>query len=132
MAEPRRIQLKRTKGWKMPENTLKVDRSTGFGNPFPIVKCTSINMGVTTDAWSVGTFTGPAMWFRESREEAAELAVKAYRAWIAHPAQSSVRARAKAILKGKNLACWCRLDAKCHADVLLELANPPAKHGEQE
>ncbi|MCP5036571.1 MAG: DUF4326 domain-containing protein, partial [Rhodobacteraceae bacterium] len=26
-------------------------------------------------------------------------------------------------LKGKNLACWCPLDAPCHADVLLELAN---------
>lgn len=27
-------------------------------------------------------------------------------------------------LRGKNLACWCALDAPCHADVLLELANP--------
>jgi len=26
-------------------------------------------------------------------------------------------------LRGKNLACWCKLDAPCHADVLLELAN---------
>ena len=26
-------------------------------------------------------------------------------------------------LRGKNLACWCRLDEPCHADVLLELAN---------
>jgi hypothetical protein len=26
-------------------------------------------------------------------------------------------------LRGKNLACWCRPGATCHADVLLELAN---------
>lgn len=26
-------------------------------------------------------------------------------------------------LKGKNLSCWCGKDEKCHADVLLELAN---------
>lgn len=26
-------------------------------------------------------------------------------------------------LRGKNLACWCRLDQPCHADVLLEKAN---------
>jgi hypothetical protein len=26
-------------------------------------------------------------------------------------------------LKGKNLACWCKPDSPCHADVLLELAN---------
>lgn len=26
-------------------------------------------------------------------------------------------------LRGKNLACWCRAGAPCHADVLLEIAN---------
>lgn len=26
-------------------------------------------------------------------------------------------------LRGKNLACWCKLDEPCHADVLLTLAN---------
>lgn len=29
-------------------------------------------------------------------------------------------------LAGKNLACWCRLDQPCHADVLLEIANTSA------
>jgi hypothetical protein len=27
-------------------------------------------------------------------------------------------------LTGKDLACWCPLDQPCHADILLELANP--------
>jgi hypothetical protein len=27
-------------------------------------------------------------------------------------------------LKGKNLACWCPLDAPCHADALLNLNQP--------
>ena len=27
-------------------------------------------------------------------------------------------------LAGKDIACWCPLDQPCHADVLLELANP--------
>lgn len=27
-------------------------------------------------------------------------------------------------IRGHNLACWCRPGARCHADVLLELANP--------
>jgi hypothetical protein len=26
-------------------------------------------------------------------------------------------------LRGKNLACWCKLSEVCHADVLLEIAN---------
>ena len=30
-----------------------------------------------------------------------------------------------AALREKDLMCYCPLDAPCHADVLLELANPP-------
>lgn len=26
-------------------------------------------------------------------------------------------------LRGKGLACWCKEDEPCHADVLLEIAN---------
>ena len=32
--KPRRVQLSRQKGWRMPANTVKVDRSTKWGNPF--------------------------------------------------------------------------------------------------
>jgi hypothetical protein len=28
-------------------------------------------------------------------------------------------------LRGKDLACWCKVDAPCHADILLVLANLP-------
>jgi hypothetical protein len=33
---PVRIQLSRAKGWRMPPNTVKVDRSTKWGNPFVV------------------------------------------------------------------------------------------------
>lgn len=33
-ATPRRIQRKRTRGWKMPEGAVYVGRPTIFGNPF--------------------------------------------------------------------------------------------------
>jgi hypothetical protein len=58
---PVRVQLSRRKGWRMPPNTMKVDRSTGFGNPFPIAKGTSTTMGVTSETWQVGTWTGPVV-----------------------------------------------------------------------
>lgn len=29
----------------------------------------------------------------------------------------------QAELRGKDLACWCRLDQPCHASILLEIAN---------
>lgn len=28
------------------------------------------------------------------------------------------------VLRGRDLACWCATGTPCHADVLLELANP--------
>ena len=33
---PIRIQRKRTKGWKMPPNTVYVGRPTKYGNPFTV------------------------------------------------------------------------------------------------
>ena len=30
-------------------------------------------------------------------------------------------------LKNKDLACWCRLDKPCHADILLEFLGEKAK-----
>lgn len=35
--KPKRIQRKRTKGWRMPERTYYVGRPTEFGNPFDSV-----------------------------------------------------------------------------------------------
>lgn len=33
---PLRIRLSRAKGWRMPENTVKVDAATALGNPFRV------------------------------------------------------------------------------------------------
>jgi hypothetical protein len=53
------------------------------------------------------------------REQAIRLFEADLRAWkICSP--DELRA-----LAGKNLACFCRLDEPCHADVLLKLANAP-------
>jgi hypothetical protein len=39
MTAPVRIQRRRTKGWRMPPNTVCVTRGTQYGNPFIISKC---------------------------------------------------------------------------------------------
>ena len=114
----------------MPENTVCVDRTTGYGNPFPVIKETVIVSTGNTPTWCVGTWTGPAMWFLPSRAEAQVRSVDAYRAWLNMPPQSNLRERAKLALRGKNLACWCPLDQPCHADVLIDLANSTAREGE--
>lgn len=40
---PERIQLRRTKGWRMPDNTVKVDRSTRWGNPWTVANSGSVD-----------------------------------------------------------------------------------------
>jgi len=49
-------------------------------------------------------------------------AVALYRALVA--ADPELLAAVRAELTGRPLACWCPLDVPCHADVLLDLANP--------
>jgi hypothetical protein len=40
-------------------------------------------------------------------------------------ARPDLVAAARAELRGRTLACWCRPGDPCHADVLLEMANAP-------
>ena len=104
MTGPVRVQLSRAKGWRMPENTVKVTRGPGmkYGNPFPIGKEGPFGR-VAPDA------EGAIGFFR------AMLADPELRAAAGYPDDLSP-------LSGKNLACNCALDAPCHADVLLEEA----------
>jgi hypothetical protein len=91
--KPIRIKLQRTKGWRMPPNTVKVDRSTRWGNPVKV-----------------------------SKDMSAKDAVVVFSEWLMLM-DSKKREKYLAPLRGKNLACWCKLDQPCHADVLLWLAN---------
>jgi len=40
------------------------------------------------------------------------------------PARKNIILDRLPLLVGHNLACWCKPGTPCHADVLLELANP--------
>lgn len=116
---PQRIQLSRAKGWRMPANTVKVDRSTRFGNPFTLKA--AIDSEYTTAA-SAPAFVVECFrdWLRPGAPG---------RDWWQGPESDACKAAILTnldSLRGKNLACWCRPSAPCHADVLLELANAPA------
>ncbi|MDO8595670.1 MAG: DUF4326 domain-containing protein [Sulfuricaulis sp.] len=102
MTAPIRIQLLRRKGWRMPPNTAKVDRSTWYGNPFKVGM-----VGIPDNATAVRRFR--RLMRRPQRDLAAD-----------HQLFVFTRKRIRAYLRGKNLACWCRLDQPCHADVLLD------------
>lgn len=107
---PVRVQLSRAKGWRMPPNTVKVDRSTRWGNHIVVGE----ERGIGYRPWT------------------AEDAVEQYRIDIENEARADRADGTEPLdlspLRGKNLACWCKIHVNgkpvpCHADVLLSLAN---------
>lgn len=109
---PERVRMTRAQGgWRhLHPDAVIVDRTTRWANP-----------------WRIG----------EPGIENAEEAVRRFRSAVlgfwsggffckpqAHP-ESYIGKIIRDIdeLRGRDLACWCPLDAPCHADVLLELAN---------
>ena len=103
----KRIQLRRTKGWRMPPNTVNVARPRRWGNRYVI------GMSVThIDAKT---------YLVENQFQA----VRLYREWLNWQIDRfpSVLPELRTALRGRNLACWCKPGTPCHADVLLELAN---------
>ncbi len=116
---PQRIQLRRTKGWRMPANTVKVDRTTKWGNPFKVGELTAVwhlsgnplRREVVRDAFHVIDAAHSIRLFEHAMLRDPE--------WHHDTWQPGDLKE----LRGKNLACWCKLGDPCHADVLLELAN---------
>jgi hypothetical protein len=88
---PTRIQRRRKKGWRMPLGTICVGRPGPWSNPF------------------------------DSAEE--------FRVWLRGQAHQDlflerrhwILANLDLLRQYRYVACWCRLDRECHADVLLEL-----------
>lgn len=109
--KPQRIQLRRSKGWKMPPNTVKVDRSTKWGNPF----VTGV-FGTQQECVDAFRFMCSG---RTCVSEGDDTLIRQID-FIKHATENI------ALLAGKNLACWCKPGTPCHADVLLEIANRKA------
>lgn len=94
----------------MPPNTVKVDRSTPWGNPF-------ITGQHGTQARCVTLYVhllGGLLCISVDRE-------CALRQKLAHEHVDQHLDE----LRGKHLACWCQIGKPCHADILLILANNP-------
>jgi hypothetical protein len=116
MTKPQRITLSRAKGWKMPPNTVKVDRSTKFGNPFSCDEDLREYRQAAVEAFR-SLLTGRPSLRRHNMLRILKRNKGRGEAYVARMRESLPE------LRGKNLACWCKPGDPCHADVLLELAN---------
>lgn len=101
--KPYRVQLRRTKGWRMPPNTVSVGQGPWFTVFRAMEVCAGFNSAIAVCD------------FREMLKEAE----------VDRPFSAE---RDIAPLRGKNLACWCPIGAPCHADVLLQMANKGISH----
>jgi hypothetical protein len=85
----------------------------------PVLNAKHVGKKPTADRVYVGR---PSKWgnpFVIGRDGTRDEVIAKYRAWIAR--QPSLMA-ALGELRGKHLVCWCAPE-RCHADVLIELAN---------
>ena len=121
--KPKRIQRRRTKGWRMPSGAKYVGRGSRYGNHF-VVKRVAYFYRV------LNTLIMKGSGIFETKKDAQRRACFDYEYYLQrkYPTREAL-AEFLAPLKGKDLACWCPLldkDGKpmpCHADVLLRLAN---------
>lgn len=81
----------------MPEGAVYVGRGSKWGNPNAIPKSLAPHL----------------------HDMARQHVVTAFE----HYQLPALTEDAKRELRGKDLACWCRLDQTCHADLLLWVAN---------
>lgn len=107
MEPPIRIQRKRTKGWRIPDNCVYVGRGSKWGNPFVVGKDGTVGECIRKyiDYMLPYTHQPPNNGldnFFISEANIEEIKIE---------------------LRGKNLCCWCGLDKPCHADWLLKIAN---------
>lgn len=123
---PNRIQMSRQHPWRADNpDAVIVDRRTRWGNPFRVGRSYDAWMHSVTPKGYVETVDQAVELFRQYTQFSfvpIKPEARPYHGIYTHGLESLAR-HARRILAGKDLACWCPLDAVCHADVLLEIAN---------
>ncbi len=109
MNKPVRIKRKRTKGFKLVSPNglpiVYVGRPSKWGNPYKLGS-------IAED----GIYT-----HGETKITDVDDVLRYYEVYILNQKDKGFVNFKE--LKGKNLACWCKLSEPCHADILLQIAN---------
>ena len=90
---PRRFRLSRKKGARKPVRAVVIARPSKWGNPHKVGRLTR------------------------------DQAIAAYERDLYAGRLAITVADVKRELKGRDIACWCRLEDACHGDLLMAIAN---------
>lgn len=108
-----RIQRKRTKGFKLPPNTLVITRGTPFGNQWKVEQascgCYYVSDGIESHLFvNKSTSVLHAVKFFKK-----ELTPELKQKFIDTCVKKNIQ----------HLACFCSVDSPCHGDVWLDVWN---------
>lgn len=126
----KRIQRKRTKGFRLPPNTICVSRPSKFSNPFR-------DMKDMVYVWA-GYRRSTSPWIFYTMKSSSVNAASLFRDMLmdlnSHEVEPEIRDRFRfmrdnitSLGQYEYIACFCSLDAECHADSLIELLTPKSQ-----
>lgn len=131
---PKRIQLRRQKGWRKPEGAVVVSRPSRWGNPFSMVDIGLAFPSLTVEQCAQAAVRELCDLIRAGKpitKSVLQADLSRTPVTYTYPSIPEIRHE----LRGRDLACWCSLyDERgnrfpCHADVLLEIANQGERRG---
>lgn len=108
---PKRVQRKRTKGWKKPEDAIDVTRPSIFGNPYKVGDLVALNRSNKSGERGYAAITVTE-----------ENCLLFFRIWAQYLIRTSP-SRIREVLRDHDLMCWCPPEKACHADIWLDLVN---------
>jgi len=122
VSAPRRIQRRRTKGWKLPEGCVVVTRPTKWGNPWRVRARLGTVEFVSIPGVRCGFPAAPITL------DDVLVAYESHLRLSVGPSGFTLAVEARTELRGRDLACFCALPKdgepdRCHAAVLLRVAN---------
>lgn len=116
---PTRIQLKRTKGWKMPPGTVVCSRPGRYGNPWKVSFASEIGRYVVT-RWNGCRGSWDNYRFKTmGQTEALSICLELYRRALRMRLRRDP-AFMDPVRRALFVACWCDPKDRCHVDVILE------------
>jgi hypothetical protein len=122
---PKRLQQKRTRGWRMLPNSRSCARPSRWGNPYSVEWWSNLHSYIVVS--EIGRYK---LWGAPDRsdfypgkfmkEQAAQKAVELFRDYAIERLKREPDWLDP--LRGlDNLYCYCAEDAPCHVDVIIEL-----------